>query len=235
MSFVCGVDGCRGGWLSILRDSDSGVIEAAVYPDASTLVSQQPKPAVLAIDIPIGLPDAESRTCDVEARRVLKKPRSTSVFPAPIRPAVVAANHAEASEITRLVDGRKISVQAWSIIAKIRQIDDVLRPDVAQQSWVREVHPEVSFWAWNANRPMVFRKTTPKGRAERTSLVEAEYGPAAIAQIRNLYAVKHVAHDDILDAFAALWTAERIHRGEANTIPERPHLDSVGLRMEIVY
>jgi len=40
--------------------------------------------------------------------------------------------------------------------------------------------------------------------------------------------------DDIVDAFAALWTAERIHRGEAMSIPPIPPLDSHGLRMEMV-
>ena len=40
--------------------------------------------------------------------------------------------------------------------------------------------------------------------------------------------------DDILDAFAALWTAERIALGISQTIPAVPPKDSFGLRMEIV-
>jgi predicted RNase H-like nuclease len=44
-----------------------------------------------------------------------------------------------------------------------------------------------------------------------------------------------VADDDILDAFAALWTAERITSGVAVTLPENKPLDSTGLPMRIVY
>jgi predicted RNase H-like nuclease len=40
--------------------------------------------------------------------------------------------------------------------------------------------------------------------------------------------------DDIVDAFVALWTAERIGCGAAISIPERPPLDSYGLRMEMM-
>lgn len=42
------------------------------------------------------------------------------------------------------------------------------------------------------------------------------------------------ADDDLLDAFAALWTAERILRGEARTVPRIPPEDRFGLRMEMV-
>jgi predicted RNase H-like nuclease len=37
--------------------------------------------------------------------------------------------------------------------------------------------------------------------------------------------------DDILDAFVALWTAERISCGVAISIPAAPPLDAHGLRM----
>jgi len=46
--------------------------------------------------------------------------------------------------------------------------------------------------------------------------------------------VKDVGDDDILDAFAALWSAERIPRGVSQSLPERPPTDRFGLRMEIV-
>jgi predicted RNase H-like nuclease len=40
--------------------------------------------------------------------------------------------------------------------------------------------------------------------------------------------------DDLLDAFAALWTAERIHDGVAQTLGDA-HADRTGLPMRIVY
>ena len=52
----------------------------------------------------------------------------------------------------------------------------------------------------------------------------------ALARRREL----HCKADDILDALVALWTAERIARGSAISIPAQPPLDAYGLRMEMV-
>ena len=41
------------------------------------------------------------------------------------------------------------------------------------------------------------------------------------------------AHDDLLDAFATLWTAQRLLTGDAMIIPAHPPRDARGLRMEI--
>ena len=45
----------------------------------------------------------------------------------------------------------------------------------------------------------------------------------------------HLVDDDIQDAIAALWTAHRLARGEAKSLPEHPPTDSTGLPMRIVY
>jgi predicted RNase H-like nuclease len=42
------------------------------------------------------------------------------------------------------------------------------------------------------------------------------------------------ANDDLLDAFAACWSAERVLAGRARTLPAMPPMDEHGLRMEIV-
>lgn len=41
-------------------------------------------------------------------------------------------------------------------------------------------------------------------------------------------------NDDLLDAFAALWTAERIYQGKATELPDNPPTDAFGLKMAIV-
>jgi len=82
-------------------------------------------------------------------------------------------------------------------------------------------------------------KKTPAGRAERMALIARHFGTTAFDTVRaHIYAqvpgskTIRYADDDIVDAFAALWTAERIVRGEAVTLPPvRPQ----GLRMEIAY
>jgi predicted RNase H-like nuclease len=98
---------------------------------------------------------------------------------------------------------------------------------------VREVHPEVSFYFLNGERPMSAAKTKVAGRAERLSLLREWSGEAvvnALASRREL----GCKVDDVMDAFVALWTAERIASGSAVSIPPQPPLDAYGLRMEML-
>ena len=76
-------------------------------------------------------------------------------------------------------------------------------------------------------------KKSEAGKEERRELLEPIFGgwvQAALADRRHVAS----AEDDILDAFAALWTAERIAQGVARTIPPVPPKDSFGLPMRMV-
>ena len=230
-----GVDGCRAGWIALTLDSKSGRIDAAVYRSARDLIAATGSSAVVAVDIPIGLPDSGQRDCDREARHLLGWPRRSSVFPTPIRPALRAADRLEASEITQRVDGRRVGVQSWAIASKIRDMDAALQENLTIQSRVKEVHPEVCFWALAGGRPMLHSKKRKLGRGEREGLVAREFGNLAIASVRAGFLRKEVADDDILDAFAALWTARRIANNQSSVLPAIPEQDSVGLLMEIRY
>lgn len=231
---IAGADGCPKGWFCLRMQVPSGRIHGAVFETAGDLLKQTPRVDVLAVDIPIGLPDSGPREADREARSVLG-PRASSVFPAPIRPALDAASYEEACEITEGVDGRRVSKQAWAICAKVAAVDAVLRDEPDLREIVREVHPEVSFWAWNDKEPLRFAKKKRKGKEERRQLVDSAFGEEAFASVRADVQRGDVADDDILDAFAALWTALRIVRGSEARLPEDPPEDAVGLRMEIVY
>jgi len=76
-------------------------------------------------------------------------------------------------------------------------------------------------------------KKKPLGRAERVSLLRTWCGEA-IDQTLAKRASLQCEADDIVDAFVALWTAERIRRAEAVSVPSIPPLDAHGLRMEMV-
>ena len=228
---LAGVDGCPGGWIAVVRDRPGGTATAALLPDAAGLFALAESCEVLALDLPMGLPASGARACDVEARRRLGRPRASSVFAAPIRPALAARDHAEASQITERVDGKRVSVQAWNLFARIRDVDAQLTPE--RQECVVEAHPELSFALW-AGRPLAHGKRTPDGRAERRALIEAAGLGAAFDAARATWPVGAVAHDDLHDAFALLWTAERIHRGTALVLPEgEAPRDARGLAMTI--
>jgi predicted RNase H-like nuclease len=72
-------------------------------------------------------------------------------------------------------------------------------------------------------------------REERRRPVDQHFGSAVCEVVRDRFLVRDVGHDDILDAFAALWSAERILRGVSQSLPDRAPTDCFGLRMEIVY
>jgi predicted RNase H-like nuclease len=123
--------------------------------------------ATVAVDIPIGLLDF-SRACDRAARKLLGRPRCSSVFAAPCRACLPERNHAAATATSFRITGRGLSQQALGITAKIIQVDDSMTP--LQQKWVFEVHPEVCFWALAGGRPMAHRKKTKTGVSERLDL-----------------------------------------------------------------
>jgi predicted RNase H-like nuclease len=237
MAIVSGIDGCVGGWLCLNEDVTTGRVDARILTRIHELLLLNPRPDIVAVDIPIGLTDTGPRHCDLEARKRLG-PRRSSVFPAPVRSTLVATSYSHACQLGKETDGRKLSQQTYAILRKVREVDEFLRDDSKRQNWIREVHPEVSFWAWNGDRPMAHPKRRkkgepPLGKTEREALVIPRYGTWYSAA-QSALPHSEYAYDDLLDAFAALWSAERIRSGKSTVLPDKPVLDSYGLRMEIV-
>jgi predicted RNase H-like nuclease len=235
--WVAGADGCKAGWICASRDTPSGEPRFDLVTTISALLELKPRPRVLCIDIPIGLPDQLDRACDRQARTLLGWPREASVFPAPLRASLRALDREEASRITERIDGRQVGTQAWALYPKILEVDNLLAANPEARTRSREVHPEVSFWAWNGNRPMQASKKTAFGKRQRLRLVEEWLGAGVLSSARAKYPKKtDVADDDFLDAIAALWTATRVAAGSAQILPTvAPSVDAAGLQMEIVY
>jgi predicted RNase H-like nuclease len=234
MTRVVGVDGCRAGWMVARLEIESGRVGFEVLNQADELWKHEDPPDVVAIDIPIGLSDGAPRRCDREARRLLGARRS-SVFPAPLRPALEARSRAEADRISRRVCGRGVSAQAFGLYGKVREIDSLLAQRPIARERTVEVHPEVSFLTWNRGVPLKASKKTEEGRRERLALAEAWLGPDLLVRARQGRTRTALADDDILDAIAVLWTAQRIVEGRAISLPAEPERDETGLRMQIVY
>ena len=235
MTILAGVDGCKFGWVCITKDLENGTLNSVIFRSSAELFAQTPTPAVFAIDIPIGLTDSGPRHCDIQARRLLGARRGTSVFPAPIRPVLNAASRDEADKIHRSIDGRGVNVFSWNLCPRIRDLDIELQKNSHLRDKVYEVHPEISFRALNDGVPILATKRNPTGESIRRLLIENYFGSGAFDEIRKNHYMKDVANHDINDAFAVLWTAERIFRGDAEVIPAENEFDSVGLKMGIWY
>jgi len=236
--FYVGADGCKGGWFAV-RLGEGGVWEASLFPSIIKLWERYKDAKLILLDIPIGLPDEgpDERSCDKEARKLLCKRRS-SVFSVPCRSAVYADTYEMASKNNEQKTGRRLSKQSWGIVSKIKEVDQLLSIDMSARSHIREVHPELCFWALNHGKPMQYSKTKKGEQAfsERT-LVLGNLYPCTekiVDFALQKYRRYEVARDDILDALVAAVTAYKGEQG-LTSIPENRQRDSRGLPMEMVY
>ena len=230
MNRIAGIDGCPAGWLRIER-LETGALQPAVLSTAE-LFADIDTFDVVTIDIPIGLADAGPRAVDSHARKLLGA-RASSVFPSPVRAALSGATYAEACSLSFTACGKRLSKQAFAIVPKIREVDDALRGNQEAAKRMREVQPEICFYFLNEHKPMAHSKKTPEGGLERLNLLERHFGPV-FAGLRAIVPTRQATSDDISDALAALWSAERVRAGRNVLLPDHPARDSFGLRMEMV-
>ena len=120
-------------------------------PRFADVLAAPEQPAIVAVDMPIGLPERTGpggRAAE-NAVRPLLGARQSSVFSVPSRAAIYAGDYGEACRIAQATSDppRKVSKQLFNIAPKIREVDECLRatPDAAGR--VFEVHPEVGVLA----------------------------------------------------------------------------------------
>jgi predicted RNase H-like nuclease len=230
MALLAGVDGCPGGWMCVTLDTEAGIRAATIYASADELLAAKPTPTVLAVDMPIGLPDAGARSCDRRAKQQLGA-RHMCVFLAPTRRALVAPSRIAAERIL----GRGVTPFEWELYSKIKNLDHYLKPE--DQSWVFEVHPEVCFSVLNENSPLSDSKKVPDGMRAREVLLD-NHLPGLRMKVREAldkgdFTRPLWALDDVNDSLAALWSARRIFGKAAVQVPETVERDARGLQMAI--
>ena len=229
MTFVLGIDGCRAGWLALRLDLKQPTADVALAESWADLPCGEA--AMVAVDMPLGLADSGPRDCDIAARRLLPPGRKSSVFAPPRRYMLVCADWRTAQDLGKAREGVGLSKQAWNITVKIRELDDALDPD--KQARVREVHPELVFHRlndWQALPP----KRKPEGQTARLALLR-RVGLPDIAPLLDRFPRQAAGRDDVIDAAACAYAAQRLIAGVAERLPAEPTRDSRSLRMEIWY
>ena len=259
-----GVDGCPAGWFYIALDATGEYCYGIVRNLQEVVDKADERDRVfvdIPIGLPDERKSKlRERECDKEARRRLnrdqkgkvlppKERRGTSVFPAPARQALVYGLK-EARELTfqqafdryyelaccrnKEVTGKRLAHQAFALIPKICDADELLRESKKAHKIVQEVHPELCFWGLNDGHPMKHNKKKLAGRNERLEVLDKCWSRAKAApdEICKLYRRKQVARDDIADAMVAAITARA---NPLNRLPEVPQLDAEGLPMQMVW
>lgn len=240
--FVAGADGCPAGWITVQYPVGQPAAAAwQIFPSFADLLAFTEDFAAVAIDMPIGLPDVATtggRAADRQARAVLGA-RQSSVFAVPARATIACTDYRDAcaTNLRHTDPPRKVAKQMFYLFDKIREIDAAMTP--ALQDRVVECHPEVAFWAINGQTALdepKKRKSSPypPGLDLRRALLAGK-GYAADFLTGPDCPRREAAPDDLLDACAAAWTANRLATGTAERFPSEPDRDSRGLRMEIVF
>lgn len=234
--WVAGADGYRDGWYVVLHQPRTGTVVRRQVATFAELLDAPEAPEYIGIDMVIGLPDearSGGRACDRMARTLLGHPRSSSVFSPPAQAALPATTYDEARALHTGTadDAPGITIQAFHLFPKLREIDAAITP--GRQDRVREVHPELSFYAMNGDEAVHESKHEPEGRQIRARLL-AERGFADLDRTLQKDAGRGVKADDILDAHAVCWSARRMLVDRAKRLPDEPvPVNDRGLRMEI--
>lgn len=214
-------------------------VRLRVVPRFADVTGAPERPDVIAVDMPIGLPEQSGRggRAAENAIRPLLGARQSSVFSVPSRSAIYAADYREACALALATSNppRKVSRQLFGLAPKIREIDGLLRADPALAQRVFEVHPELAFWRLNGERPLDQPKRVKSapfgaGLTLRRRLLIAAGLPAVAV---DAPAPKGAGADDVLDALACTVIARRLARGEAVPFPNPPPCDNSGLPMAI--
>lgn len=185
-------------------------VQADTDPSLADLIARQEEIAVIALDMPLGLPLASApRACDVQARSMVG-PRRNSVFYAPPEEILKAATHADATKAAVKLTGRGISQQAFALREGIQVAAAVATKDRR----VIEVHPEVSFKAL-ADKHLLFGKRSWNGQHQRSELLLA-HGIVLPGHLPG--EAGGIAVDDVLDAAVAAWSANRYATNRAGSL-----------------
>ena len=221
------VDGCPGGWIAAFFRPTGYDYVVAVYPNFAHMLAAPQMPDIVAVDIPIGLPERAGHAgrAAENAVRPLLGQRQSSVFSVPSRTAIYASDYGAAchAALATSEPPRKVSRQLFNIAPKIREVDAILCANPEFTTRVFEVHPELAFWRLNGERPLTEAKKI-KSRPYEPGLIlrRKQLALAGLPLALTLAPPKGAAADDLIDALACAVIARRIHAGQAQRFPDPP-------------
>lgn len=237
--WLAGLDGCRVGWIAALVRPCGDEVRLRIMPRFADVLTAPEAPAIVAVDIPIGLPEyiGPAGRGPEGAIRPLLGARQSSVFSVPSRRAIYGSDFGAACAAALATSNppRKVSKQLFGIAPKIREVDAVLRANRDSVKKVHEVHPELAFWRLNEDRALAEPKKVKgacyaPGLALRRALLIKAGLPASVVAAAP---PSGAGPDDLLDALACAAVARRIYRGDARPFPDPPGRDAFDLPVAI--
>jgi predicted RNase H-like nuclease len=143
------------------------------------------------------------------------------VFPVPARAVLDAEDYAHANAISRRVGGRGLPRQSFGLLRKIAEVDELAR---RHRDRLVEIHPECAFARWAGE--VLAPKKSAVGITQRRSLVATTFAGVPERLVG-------AGADDIVDAYAVLWSTRRYAAGTHVSFGDGS-FDAQGLPMRIV-
>ncbi len=205
---VAGVDGAKGEWVVAIFDG--AVLEWSVAAKVHAVLETTARCSVVAVDMPLSMPEGSYRISELAAKAFLGSARS-SIFHTPVSAVLDAEDYSDACEISRRITGKAISKQTWHLLPSVR----AWRAAEFDPDRVVEVHPECSFRAMTPTTTFASKKTG-RGAGQRMAALTTWIDPRNLAEgLADL--PPGPALDDALDAAAAAWSGWRYSQGRHRT------------------
>ena len=223
---VCGIDGIKGGWVIV--EMEDGTFTKARIVQTKEIPGVIAKKDLALIDIPIGICEHTWRNVDAQAKKLLAH-RHASVFAIPPRAVIQGVkDYKEALNRSKKLTGKGFSKQAWNILPKIMEVEELLLSGAIPPGRLRETHPELCFLTLNHSTPLP-SKHTEEGKTTRMKILQryTTNTPVFINKISNLCGIC-----DIMDAMVCALCAELVLKNGEKAIGGKK--DSKGLVMAIV-
>lgn len=124
-------------------------------------------------------------------------------------------------KLTRIDFSRSLLQHNRQFYGYIREVNECLASRGVPPPAVREMHPELCFWALNECQALHHNKRTKEGYRERTALLSRHLpDPVEFVElVLREHMRKVVRRDDVVDALVGSVTA-RLSRGDLKTLPE---------------
>lgn len=252
MTSYLGVDWASGCWVVVeAGDEPKVTTEPSIYNVWHEHGKRDDVQSIL-VDIPIGLPENDTRDCDVAAKEKLGS-RSSTVFSIPPRDVVEADDYETAKE----TNGGSLGSQSWWLFPRILEVDVFLRENADAREKIYESHPEVCFADLSGDE--LTSKSDGDGIAARLDVLKhatsgSEPLEALYHEVEDLveerstnaewhHRISKGRVDDVLDAAVIAVTAAKIDLqprsddADYPALPNDPEVDEElgDTRMEIVY
>jgi predicted RNase H-like nuclease len=120
-------------------------------------------------------------------------------------------------------------------VQKVREVHDFMRAKPGAAGLLYEVQPHISFLELQGGYEEAQLRGSRMGFLDQLSYLCDVYPSEALYDALTAFRPTDVTREDVLDAFAMLWSAKRIATSRAERLPRRPLYNARGFEAAVWY